>query len=986
MAFPAPPSVVTLPASGVSNSVATLNGTVNPYEVTSTVWFEWGVGGYYDQTTDSLLLAGGSGDVSISADLTGLTPGAAYRFRLVALNSVGQMVRGAGVGFHSPLITIGGSSPITNAWGSLYVDAGAVGSEFSDSVAAGGNHSLALKANGRVVGWGLNNQGQTNVPVSASNVVVIAAGGTHSLALRAGGSVVGWGDNTYGQAAVPASASNVIAIAAGQFHSVAARANGTVVAWGLNSVGQVVPPVGLVDAVSVAAGAAHSLALKRDGTVVGWGLNGNGQITIPASASNVIAIAAGSVHNLALRSDRTIVGWGYNASGQITIPASATNVIAVACGESHSLALRADGTVVAWGANSLGQSTVPIGLTNVIAIAGGAGHSLALKSDGTVVAWGAGKTNTGLNSNYGQSIVPPGLSNVGLIVTATGFVNTAVPGLYTINYATTNSSGAIGKTTRQVYVAFPAPPSVVTLPASGVYTSEAALNGLLDPKGVPTDYWFEWGAGARFDQATPASSFGSATGLIAIGDFLSGLTPGLGYRYRLVASNMVGQVVRAAETLFESPLISLIGSDPLTNAWSVSFVDPGATVTGSPGGIAAGVSHSLALKADGTVVGWGDNGFGQSNALASATNVVAFSAGGYHNLAVRSNGTVVAWGLNNQGQATVPSAATNVIAAAGGAAHSLALRMDGTVLGWGANGSGQATVPANATNIAAVAAGASATHSLALKKDGGVLGWGNNGSGQVTIPASATNVVAISGGAFHSLALRKDGTVLAWGLNGNGQINVPVSATNVVAIAAGGRHNLALRADGTVVGWGLNGNGQITVPTTVTNVVAIAAGDAHSLALRADGTVLAWGANASRQTLIPPGLKALNLGIIASGVVNPNVSGFYTRSYMGITPLGAVGVATRTVVVLEPPAPPRLSSLKILGNGSFQFAFSSPNPGEGIVGASFIVLATADLALPLNQWTVLGAALETPAGSGSFQFTDPQASSFPQRFYQVRVP
>src|SRR2546423_12183843 len=45
--------------------------------------------------------------------------------------------------------------------------------------------------------------------------------------------------------------------------------------------------------------------------------------------------------------------------------------------------------VAAWGSNSYGQTNVPPGLTNVVSIAGGAYHSLALKADGTVVGWGS---------------------------------------------------------------------------------------------------------------------------------------------------------------------------------------------------------------------------------------------------------------------------------------------------------------------------------------------------------------------------------------------------------------------------------------------------------------------------------------------------------------------------------------------------------------------------------------------------------------------
>ncbi|MBI3852983.1 MAG: hypothetical protein HY298_22245 [Verrucomicrobia bacterium] len=59
------------------------------------------------------------------------------------------------------------------------------------AIAAGGasganyGHNLALKSDGKVVGWGDNVFGQTNVPAGLSNVVAIAAGGNHSLAITA---------------------------------------------------------------------------------------------------------------------------------------------------------------------------------------------------------------------------------------------------------------------------------------------------------------------------------------------------------------------------------------------------------------------------------------------------------------------------------------------------------------------------------------------------------------------------------------------------------------------------------------------------------------------------------------------------------------------------------------------------------------------------------------------------------------------------------
>jgi trimeric autotransporter adhesin len=58
--------------------------------------------------------------------------------------------------------------------------------------------------------------------------------------------------------------------------------------------------------------------------------------------------------------------------------------------------------------------------------------------------------------------------------------------------------------------------------------------------------------------------------------------------------------------------------------------------------------HNLALRADGTVIGWGQNSYGQTTAPASATNIVAIAAGGYHSLALRADGRILAWGAHSR--------------------------------------------------------------------------------------------------------------------------------------------------------------------------------------------------------------------------------------------------------------------------------------------------------------------------------------------------
>ena len=89
--------------------------------------------------------------------------------------------------------------------------------------------------------------------------------------------------------------------------------------------------------------------------------------------------------------------------------------------------------------------------------------------------------------------------------------------------------------------------------------------------------------------------------------------------------------------------------------------------------------------------------------------------------------------------------------------------------------------------------------------------------------------------------------------------------------------------------------------------------------------------------------------------------------------------STSSIVNISVPVPTaaNLTGPQKLTNG-FQFAFTNN------VGALFGVLATTNLALPLANWTALGGVVEI--SPGQFQFTDPQATNSPQRFYRAYSP
>jgi hypothetical protein len=252
-----------------------------------------------------------------------------------------------------------------------------------------------------------------------------------------------------------------------------------------------------------------------------------------------------------------------------------------------------------------------------------------------------------------------------------------------------------------------------------------------------------------------------------------------------------------------------VGFYLFVSVFCILTVSPAALFGSQFTAIAAGMDFSLALKSNGSIVGWGYNYDDYGKWCGQATppdgnNFIAISAGYKHSLALKSNGSIVAWGYNLDGECNVP-AGNNFIAIAAGYMHSLALKSDGSIVGWGYNPVGQATPP-DGNNFIAIAAGY--FFSLALKSDGSVVGWGWNYYGQATPPAE-NNFIAIAAGFYHSLALKSDGSIVGWGYNYDdygkwcGQATPP-DGNNFIAISAGYKHSLALKSNGSIVAWGEN--------------------------------------------------------------------------------------------------------------------------------------------------------------------------------------
>ncbi len=117
------PDAVTLPASGIGNTGATLAGQVNPRGQTTAFAFEYGTSTGFGAVTPTVVLDGAGSPEPVSAAVSGLSPSTTYFYRVVAVNPSGT-TRGAVMAFTTgptgvPVATTGGASGLSPAGATL---------------------------------------------------------------------------------------------------------------------------------------------------------------------------------------------------------------------------------------------------------------------------------------------------------------------------------------------------------------------------------------------------------------------------------------------------------------------------------------------------------------------------------------------------------------------------------------------------------------------------------------------------------------------------------------------------------------------------------------------------------------------------------------------------------------------------------------------------------------------------------------------------
>lgn len=284
----------------------------------------------------------------------------------------------------------------------------------------------------------------------------VAAGGYHSVGIRANGTAWAWGDGAQGRLGInntndrssPVSVLGGftwIQISAG-LHTGAIRSDGTAWCWGYNNVGQLgnysivtrSSPVSVVGEftdwtqISVAA-YRHTAGLRANGSIWCWGSNTQGQLGNNSNLSSrspveVVGgfvwtqVSAGHQHNMAIQANGTAWGWGggifgmigqgsygsaSNRSSPMSVVGDFSDWAQVSAGRSHSLGVRANGSLWAWGRNNFGQlgdnnsinRSSPIsvigGFADWVQISAGLYNSAALRANGTAWTWGRNTNSAG---------------------------------------------------------------------------------------------------------------------------------------------------------------------------------------------------------------------------------------------------------------------------------------------------------------------------------------------------------------------------------------------------------------------------------------------------------------------------------------------------------------------------------------------------------------------------------------------------------------
>ena len=508
----------------------------------------------------------------------------------------------------------------------------------------------------------------------------------------------------------------------------------------------------------------------------------------------------------------------------------------------------------------------------------------------------------------------------------------------------------------------PGAPQIVTQPATGIGPTVATLNATVTPNGAVTTCYFQYGTTTNYGSTTPIIAWSG--GIASLSNSLTGLSPETTYHFRAVCTNNLG-------AMFGDDLSFQTGQQRIVTNTNDS--GPG-SLRDAVGNFAAGDSIAFATNLSGSTILLTNGEITLDKSLA----VDASPLPGGLTISGNTNGRIF--------QVT----SSNIVVL-----DSLTL-INGKTSGYGGGISNEGTL----TLIRCVVAGNTATNG------GGIYNVGTLTLNKCTVAGNT----AINGGGIYSQGLLTGLTVCQSTLSSNsatsggGIFNWSTMVLNQSTLSGnsatygGGiyiRSGAALNQS-TVSG---NSGGGIRLNSHVTIFNSIVAGNiSYNYVSDFNSTLARFGENITDgdPLLAPLGnyggptltMPPFPFSPAVDGCTNgtiPNTS-FITDQRDFPRPVDGNGdtIAVADIGAVEgyvfSDGPGMLTGVKKLANGMFQLGF--PNYS----GLSYTVLASTNVTAPLNTWSNLGPAIEVPAGTGQYQFTDPQATNNPQRFYRVSSP
>jgi hypothetical protein len=204
----------------------------------------------------------------------------------------------------------------------------------------------------------------------------------------------------------------------------------------------------------------------------------------------------------------------------------------------------------------------------------------------------------------------------------------------------------------QDYLTVIFPPTVTTNAASSITYNSATLNGTVNPNGLSTSVYFQWGTTTSYGNASSVADAGSGTTTTSWQNVLTGLlSPSTTYNFRFVAYNSAGTTYGSNRT-FTTDCSSSYSISPTNNSFTASGGTGSVSVTGGT------CSWTASNNASWITITSGSSGSGNGTVSYSVSSNCSSSRSGTITIAGQT------FTISQSGDSTAPSNGT--LSASGG--------------------------------------------------------------------------------------------------------------------------------------------------------------------------------------------------------------------------------------------------------------------------------------------------------------------------------